>query len=168
MNHLPEIGGTDHGIWRRVKLIPFDVTIPEHEKDRKLNEKLRAELSGVLRWMVEGCLEWQRDGLGEPAEVSERTGEYRQDSDPLRGFLEDRCELGPEQWTETSRLQSAYNTWAFNAHEEQLEWKAVTKRLKERGCEPKMKKVNGKPQRGWSGIGLVGSGGVAGSFTDGF
>ncbi|PLS83054.1 MAG: hypothetical protein CYG60_22800, partial [Actinobacteria bacterium] len=72
-NHKPEVLGTDHAIWRRVKLIPFDVTIPEEEQDPRLPEKLQAELPGILAWAVRGCLDWQRDGLAEPEEVKAAT-----------------------------------------------------------------------------------------------
>ena len=68
-NHKPEVKGTDEGIWRRMRLIPFTVTITEEEKDTELPEKLRGELSGILAWAVRGCMEWQRVGLAEPEAV---------------------------------------------------------------------------------------------------
>jgi excisionase family DNA binding protein len=68
----------DHAIWRRIKLVPFEVRIPEHEKDKKLPEKLRAERSGILlAWAVRGCLDWHKNGLGEPEEVRAATEAYR-------------------------------------------------------------------------------------------
>src|SRR5215207_8770948 len=83
VNHKPEIRDTTNSIWRRVKLIPFDVIIPEGVQDRHLNQKLQTELPGILAWLVRGCLRWQRDGLKEPEEVTkadgdlpERTGRY--------------------------------------------------------------------------------------------
>jgi len=76
-NYKPTVVGTDHGIWRRIKLIPFEVVIPDDEQDKKLSSKLEAELSGILNWAIEGCLEWQRDGMQEPEIVSEATKEYR-------------------------------------------------------------------------------------------
>ena len=69
VNHLPEIRGTDHGIWRRIHLIPFNVIIKEEEMDRKLAYKLEAELPGILTWAVKGCLEWQKQGLEMPTQA---------------------------------------------------------------------------------------------------
>ena len=75
-NHKPIVRGTDHGIWRRVKLVPFTVTVPAEEQDKRLAEKLTAEAAGILAWAVRGCLDWQSDGLGEPEEVKAATKEY--------------------------------------------------------------------------------------------
>src|SRR5215213_6238174 len=76
-NHRPEVKGTDYAIWRRLKLVPFEITIPGAEQDKGLPEKLREELPGILARIVRGCREWQRewqrDGLGEPAEVRSAT-----------------------------------------------------------------------------------------------
>ena len=76
-NHKPSIRGTDEGIWRRIRLVPFAVTIPEDEKDPHLKKKLFAEAPGILNWALEGCREWQRNGLGMPAAIQNATGEYR-------------------------------------------------------------------------------------------
>ena len=84
VNNKPSIKGTDYGIWRRIKTVPFTVTIPESERDKTLPEKLLAELPGILNWAIQGCLEWQREDLGTPDEVTEATNEYRHDMDSLR------------------------------------------------------------------------------------
>src|SRR5262249_51515381 len=76
-NHKPMVRGQDAAIWSRLKLIPFTVTIPKDEIDKNLLEKLKREAPGILRWAVEGCLEWQRDGLNEPSEVSESVQEWQ-------------------------------------------------------------------------------------------
>ena len=68
-NHRPLIRGTDHAIWRRIILIPFDVTIPPEQRDKKLAEKLCKELPGILNWAIKGCLEWQEHGLVPPSAV---------------------------------------------------------------------------------------------------
>ena len=71
-NHKPRVRGTDEGIWRRILLVPFVVTVPEADRDPRLTEKLKAEAVGILRWAVEGCLEWQRRGLDPPPAVRKR------------------------------------------------------------------------------------------------
>jgi putative DNA primase/helicase len=70
VNHKPLIRNTDHAIWRRIRLVPFTVTIPEAERDKDLPDKLRRELPGILAWAVQGCLDWQREGLGMPEPVN--------------------------------------------------------------------------------------------------
>jgi putative DNA primase/helicase len=83
-NHKPVIRGTDHAIWRRIHLIPFNVQIPKPEQDRDLPEKLKAELPGILNWALEGCQMWQLYGLEPPAEVQAATQDYREEMDPGR------------------------------------------------------------------------------------
>jgi putative DNA primase/helicase len=106
-NHRPEVRGTDHAIWRRLKLIPFDVTIPEDEQDKTLPETLRSELPGILAWIVRGCIEYQRDGLGEPEQVKDATKGYRSDMDPLEAFIDECCVVGPDVWCKFANLYSA-------------------------------------------------------------
>lgn len=90
-NHKPEIRGTDDGIWRRVMLVPFDVQIPEAERDQQLGEKLWQERAGVLNWLVEGLCDALERGLDPPAAVTEATKEYREESDPIGLFLTTCC-----------------------------------------------------------------------------
>jgi len=71
-NHKPNIRGNDDGMWRRIKLVPFNETIPEEERDTELPEKLRDEASGILNWMIKGCLAWKEDGLQTPDAVTDR------------------------------------------------------------------------------------------------
>lgn len=117
-NHKPEIRGTDHATWRRVRLIPFTVTIPDAEQDRSLPEKLRLELPGILRWAVEGCLAWQRNGLGLPDAVREATTEYRASMDLIGTFLAECCETTANVATRASRLYSAYVAWTEEGREQ--------------------------------------------------
>jgi putative DNA primase/helicase len=89
-NHKPVIRGTDLAVWRRIKLVPFTVTIPEEEKDKNMLQKLIAELPGILTWALIGCLDWQVNGLQEPPVVSEATAAYQQEQDLLSDFLAER------------------------------------------------------------------------------
>jgi P4 family phage/plasmid primase-like protien len=139
VNHKPTIQGTDHGIWRRIKLIPFGVTIPKAEQDPRLPEKRRDELPGILAWLVRGCLRWQREGLGEPAEVTAATSDYKDEMDTLAAFLSDRCviEAGAEEGA--TDLFNAYKEWCADANETAGTQKVFGGKLGERGFEKKRK-----------------------------
>ena len=76
-NHKPVIKGKDHGIWRRIKLIPFTTRITDDKRDPYLEQKLLAEKSGILNWLIEGLLRWRREGLAVPAVITNATDEYR-------------------------------------------------------------------------------------------
>jgi putative DNA primase/helicase len=149
-NHKPVVRGTDHAIWRRIKLVPFEVTIPEPERDPNLPEKLRAELPGILAWAVRGCLDWQREGLDEPEEIRAATEEYREDMDPLQEFFEEWCLFREDYWTASADIRGAYQDWAQKAGERPLDWHMVAARLKERGCREKRRHQG----RGWQWIEL--------------
>jgi putative DNA primase/helicase len=90
-NHKPEIRETKNAIWRRVKLVPFDVAIPQDKQDPRLPEKLRAEYPGILSWCVEGCRDWQENGLHIPKVVEDATQRYRAEQDVLAEFLDSEC-----------------------------------------------------------------------------
>lgn len=90
-NHRPKIRGTDHGIWRRLHLLNFNVTIPPDERDPHLQEKLLQELSGILAWAVQGCLDWQRQGLNPPETVKAAVSEYQQTEDIFGQWLAECC-----------------------------------------------------------------------------
>ena len=147
-NHKPEIRGTDHAIWRRIKLIPFEVKIPEHDKDKELPEKLRTELSGILAWIVRGCLEWQRTGLGEPDEVAAATGQYREEMDALAGFIEDRCVVRPDAWARFSDLYASYKEWCEESNERPEKKRRFADSLTERGFARDTGAKNTKIRRG--------------------
>lgn len=95
-NHKPNVRGTDDGIWRRILLVPFAVQIPRDEIDPLLPKKLWEERAGVLNWLLDGALAFLSGGLQEPPEVTDATAEFRDDSDPVRSFLMDACEVTGE------------------------------------------------------------------------
>jgi putative DNA primase/helicase len=107
-NHKPAVVGTDHGIWRRIKLIPFQVVIPEAQQDKKLGAKLAGELPGILNWALAGCLEWQRGGMREPAVVRAATGEYSAEMDQVGRFLDEHCDRGPQFLAGATELYQAF------------------------------------------------------------
>ncbi len=107
-NHDPKITDTSDAMWRRIRKIPFDVVIPEAERDGDLTKKLIAELPGILTWATSGAQAWYENGLPKASAVRAATETYRAEQDSVAGFLADRCEIGP-QYTETvAALHEAY------------------------------------------------------------
>lgn len=134
-NHKPRISGTDNAIWRRVRLVPFTVTIPEPEQDKRLAEKLRAELPGILAWAVRGCLAWQKSGLQAPAAVVNATAAYRAESDLIGQFLEECTEAGVMFQVMAQELYDAYKTWCTNNGEHAVTGTAFGRAMTERGID---------------------------------
>jgi len=147
-NYKPEIRGMDHGIWRRIRLIPFDVVLKDDEIDRDLPHKLETELSGILSWAVQGCLDWQKQGLVMPDEVRSATTEYREESDVLSLFLEDKCKQGPKLEISVKNLYDTYMAWSEENADDVLSKKTFGHFLKQRGF--KQKKSDGI--RSWVGL----------------
>lgn len=114
-NHKPIIRGTDTGIWRRIHMIPFNVQIPEDKVDKNLTHKLKAEMAGIFKWCIDGCLMWQREGLQMPAAVLKSVREYRREMDVISAFIEDKCTL--EGTVQASMLYAAYVSWADSNNE---------------------------------------------------
>jgi len=150
-NHKPAIRGTDTGIWRRIKLIPFEVTIPSDEVDANLPTKLLAERSGILNWALAGCQRWQQEGLGEPEAVRAAVAEYRSEMDTLSQFLADCCVTGKRQEVTKADLYTAYKRWCDESGEYQVTSTKFGLQLKERGFLD----TRTMTTRGWRGIGLL-------------
>ncbi len=134
-NHKPVVRGTDHAIWRRIKLIPFMVTIPDQDQDKALPQKLRRELPGILAWAVRGCLEWQRNGLGTPEEVAKATAAYRQEEDDLGTFLAENCVILPDVRVKASALYARYRAFTEGSEGSTLSQKRFGAAMTERGFE---------------------------------
>lgn len=140
-NHLPIIRGTDDGIWRRLKIIPFNVQIPKSKVDKQLENKLKSEWAGILNWIVQGAIMWQQEGLQDPASVSEMGEEYRKEMDPLESFLSEECIAGSGYEIKARDLYNGYRHWADQSHEYKM---SVTKFGKEMGKKiPKIRKSDG-------------------------
>lgn len=111
-NHLPVIRGTDDGIWRRLILIPFTVQIPEDKVDKNLPDKLKAESMGILNWIVQGAIAWQREGLEIPDSIKDASKEYRNEMDQIQAFVDDCCDVGKNYQVKASELFRNYDDWA--------------------------------------------------------
>lgn len=132
-NHKPIIKGDDYAIWRRVRLVPFEVTVPEAEWDLALPEKLRAELPGILNWAIEGCLEWLRAGLRPPDKVLAATQAYRTDMDVMQQFFDERCHIEPRAMVGATELYAEYRQWAEDNTGWVMSQTAFGRKLGERG-----------------------------------
>jgi putative DNA primase/helicase len=114
-NHKPLIKGTDNGIWRRVKLVPFNKAIPKKEQDTKLLDKLKYESSGILNWVIAGALRYEAEGLVEPDVVKRQTEAYRYDLDRLAQFIEEECAVDYHFTTPLGAFYKAYESWVLAA-----------------------------------------------------
>jgi putative DNA primase/helicase len=117
-NNRPEVRGTDHGIWRRVQLVPFTVTFPEGRQDKDLPARLRGEAAGILAWMVRGALEWKAAGLRPPASVLAATADFRSEEDAIGAFLAEACRTGSESFRcKASALYQRFRGWVSDSGE---------------------------------------------------
>ncbi len=109
-NHKPIIRGTDTGIWRRIHMIPFTVAIPDNKVDKNLAHKLKAEMTAIFKWMVDGCMLWQQEGLKMPRAVLDSVREYQHEMDVVSAFIDNCCIEGGSVAAKT--LFAAYLKWA--------------------------------------------------------
>lgn len=113
-NHKPALKTVDESIRRRFHMIPFTVTIPKEKRDLDLPAKLEQEMDGILGWMVEGCLEYQKQGLNPPEIVLHATEEYFNDEDVFTQWVSEKCEVGPDQWCPPSALFDSWRDYAYS------------------------------------------------------
>jgi putative DNA primase/helicase len=149
-NHKPIIRGTDHAIWRRIRLIPFTVEIPEAEQDPMLAKILETEAEGILRWLVVGCLMWQREGLESPAPIRAAVDDYRYEMDQVGQFIADRCDMNPTVLTGASVLRKAYEAWCEANGERPMSATAFGLRLQEKG----LRRIRSRRGSEYEGIGI--------------
>lgn len=133
-NHKPEIRGGDDGIWRRVMLVPFEEQIADDEVDPLLPRKLRDEMPGVFNWLLEGALAWFEQGLCPPDEVLEAVKDYREQSDPLRVFFRDECEItgDPEDFTPAKDLVEAFQLLQDEDGDDSWTKRQISKKIRAR------------------------------------
>ena len=144
-------------MWRRLLIVPFTKTVPEDKRDKTLGDLLRTpeERSGILAWLVRGCLEWQRGGLRPPDSVRAAISEYRAAEDRLAPFLEECTAESKAGQVPAGELYAKYKAWAEAAGERPLSKRSFGLRLEEKGYSP-AKTTGGR--RVWNGILLVDQG----------
>jgi putative DNA primase/helicase len=141
-NHRPEIMGTDHAIWRRLRLIPFtqkfsrpddtEENTPDAPRcDPKLGERLAAVKPGILAWMVRGCVDWQNHGLPAPETIVAATKEYRSEQDRLKTFIDEKCLVSPLCRVRSSSIYGEYQKWAEAIGEAVMSQAKFSRRMKE-------------------------------------
>jgi putative DNA primase/helicase len=112
-NHLPEISGRDTGIWRRIRVVKWERTFAAGDQDHGLDDTLRGEAPGILRWLVDGCLAWQEEGLHEPEAVIRETLAYRHAEDTFARFAADvGLVFRPGLRIQAQELQELLAEWA--------------------------------------------------------
>jgi putative DNA primase/helicase len=156
VNHKPEIGDDGHGMWRRVKLIPWTVKIDRAEKDPALPAKLEAEKSGILNWMLDGYKLYVLEGLEPPTPIKDATDDYRAESSKMTLFIKDECVTGDESvFVVKDLLYEAYKDWCDENRVYSESKKKFGNKLIERGYDKdQQERVNGSKVRVWRGIGL--------------
>ena len=142
-NHKPSIAGTDDGIWRRLRLVPFSVQIPADEQDRDLLRKLESELSGILNWALVGCREWQAHGLKPPPIIVEAVRQYREESDTLGRFIVECCETRKLGQVKSSVLFKCYQDFCEAAGERWTASKDLPAEMERRGFQWKRTNAGG-------------------------
>ena len=149
-NNKPALTTVDEAMRRRFHIIPFTVTIPPEKRDKSLHEKLRREWPGILKWMIQGCVEYcQRDGLDPPDRVIEATNQYLESQDLLAEWLQDECEIGAEYWEKPKLLFNSWKDWAYAANEPVGQQKDFKARMEAAGHIQLRDRARG---RFWDGI----------------
>lgn len=156
-NHIPRIEGTDNGIWRRIRLIPFDKVFSKDEMDRKIDERLEREYEGILAWAIEGCQKWLKEGLGTAGIMTEALAELREESDIIGNFIEEKCVCKAYCTVSLAALTKEIQVWTLENGTRKVYRSELIDYLKKRGFENERKTTKvggGKGRFFWHGIGL--------------
>lgn len=148
-NDRPKIRGTDLGIWRRVRLIPFLYTFRDDERDKDFFEKnILPELPGILKWAVEGCLKWMNEGVIIPQKSLAEVEDYREEMDIVQRFLDENCITGEPYNVKVGMLYERFSAWCARTGEKSISCVKFSKKMKEKGFE----QYKDKNSRYWDNI----------------
>jgi putative DNA primase/helicase len=151
-NHKPGLRSVDEAMRRRFNLIPFTTTIPVDERDRDLDTKLKAEWPGILAWMLQGCLDWQRIGLAPPQAVTAATESYLESQDAIAAWIDEQCDRDPNAWERSTMLFGNWKAWAERSGEPVGDVKRFRDRLESRSVFHKREAGTGRT--GYQGLRL--------------
>jgi putative DNA primase/helicase len=133
----PNLRGVDVAMRRRLYLLPFTVTVPSAARDPRLPDKLKAESPAILRWAIDGCLAWQRQGLAPPKSVTSATEAYLSSEDTFGLWFDECCEANPKAWTSSAELFQSWKVWAERHGEERAgSQKRLSQALETHGFKP--------------------------------
>lgn len=150
-NHLPKVKGNDPAVWRRIRVVPFNVIIPEDQRDPTLPDRLALSADAILTWAIQGWFDYEDlGGMKEPAGVLQATDKYQTESDAVKRFLQDHCHLGSSFRSRASDLFDAWEKWAQDDGAEVLNKNKFAAELNRLGYESKRSNVGNV----WQGIGL--------------
>jgi putative DNA primase/helicase len=152
-NHKPQVRDDSYGFWRRLKVIPFEIKIPEEEQ-RPMSiiiQDFLEEAPGILNWLVEGFQKWVIEGLNDPIQVKDATKEYQSEQDLLQQFLDEECDLNSDIRIPKKDLLEKFNNWLLSSGEEKYTTSKLTRQLigKDIGI-----KVGGDGKKYYLGLGL--------------
>ena len=149
-NNQPSFRGVDEAIRARVVLVPFTVTIPPEKRDKGLFDKLKAEGPAILRWAIDGALQWQKHGLGVPAKVMAASTEYLDEEDTVGQFIRDELLEVQGHFTSNDDLHQRFGQWRLIQGLNLWAQHTLVKDLKNRGFEA----AKGNGRRGLKGLKL--------------
>ncbi|MDT0201346.1 phage/plasmid primase, P4 family [Nocardioides sp. AE5] len=148
-NALPKVKGNDPAVWRRIRVVPFDVVVPPEDRDPALPETLALYADAVLSWVIDGHFDYEDNGgMREPASVLRATDAYQTDSDAVARFIAEECETGPYVHATTRELFGAWSSWAIRDGAENLSERAFSAELERLGYDSKRTKFG----KTWSGL----------------
>lgn len=150
VNHLPVLVGNDHGMRRRIQVVPFRKRFDGSKKKEEIERKILAEREGIFAWMVRGFQEWRKQGLNPPAVVRKATDDYFASNDHLGAYLSERTVESPEGTAPVGNLHENYKSWAHDCGVKALGLHQFSDLLRSRGFEQDRTKTS----RFWKGIAL--------------
>lgn len=150
-NHLPQVKGNDPALWRRIRVVPFDVVVPEEHRDTELPERLKLAADAIVTWAVSGWFAYEDlGGMKEPATVQRATSDYQTASDAVKRFTEEHCLTGPHFHARARELHEAWSVWAEDDGAEKLSEKRFSAELERLGFSADKTRVG----KVWKGLGL--------------
>jgi len=150
VNHLPGLVGNDHGIRRRIQVVPFRKRFDGSVKKEEIERQIRAEKDGLFAWMVRGFQEWRKQGLNPPEVVRKATDDYFASNDHLGEYLSERTVESPAATTPLGNLYDDYKAWAHDCVVKPLGKHQFSDLLRARGLEQDRKSST----RFWKGVAL--------------